>query len=299
MPSQTVRPSLIYQRLKPRRSRVKTGCLPCRLRRKKCDETKPVCSGCKRNHLICSSDFRASDPGSRALHSTSDKKTQPNSGQSTSPKPQSSKNVATEAHHEDFSGNGQESFPKEVTMLLRQLSSPDMLGSTVSRHPTTQILFDFYMHETSQLLSIQRGPWNPFITCVIPLARSHSMIMDSVLALGGAHLCHTMDGADMKSASSTHYTLAVRQLKYELTRINQGIETDPTRLLLTIMLLSTAEVSPFSRTNFRRLPNEFAGDLGQLARSDISSSSCKQPLHTITSRPRSEPRRPRSPSIFA
>ncbi|KAF4632078.1 hypothetical protein G7Y89_g6048 [Cudoniella acicularis] len=65
--------------------------------------------------------------------------------------------------------------------------------------------------------------------------------MDSVLALGGAHLCYTMEGADMKSASSTHYTLAVRQLKHELTRVNSGEESDPVRLLLTILLLSTTE----------------------------------------------------------
>lgn len=33
--------------------RVRTGCLTCRGRKKKCDESRPVCRGCVRNHLTC------------------------------------------------------------------------------------------------------------------------------------------------------------------------------------------------------------------------------------------------------
>ncbi|OWB72171.1 hypothetical protein B5S31_g1877 [[Candida] boidinii] len=33
--------------------RTKTGCFPCRRRKKKCDEAFPVCSGCSRNFLEC------------------------------------------------------------------------------------------------------------------------------------------------------------------------------------------------------------------------------------------------------
>lgn len=34
-------------------SRSKKGCFTCRLRRKKCDEQKPRCTGCQRNYLAC------------------------------------------------------------------------------------------------------------------------------------------------------------------------------------------------------------------------------------------------------
>lgn len=34
--------------------RAKTGCLTCRQRKKKCDEIRPRCSGCRRNHESCS-----------------------------------------------------------------------------------------------------------------------------------------------------------------------------------------------------------------------------------------------------
>lgn len=33
--------------------RVRTGCLTCRRRKKKCDEAKPVCRGCERNRFEC------------------------------------------------------------------------------------------------------------------------------------------------------------------------------------------------------------------------------------------------------
>lgn len=39
---------------RPSYSRTRTGCLTCRRRRKKCDERRPRCVGCERNHLLCS-----------------------------------------------------------------------------------------------------------------------------------------------------------------------------------------------------------------------------------------------------
>ncbi|CDK27624.1 unnamed protein product [Kuraishia capsulata CBS 1993] len=38
---------------KPKITRTKTGCLCCRKRKKKCDELRPKCSGCRRNYLEC------------------------------------------------------------------------------------------------------------------------------------------------------------------------------------------------------------------------------------------------------
>ncbi|KPM38030.1 hypothetical protein AK830_g8532 [Neonectria ditissima] len=42
-----------YAARRPPIFRVKTGCFTCRGRKKKCDEVKPLCSGCKRNKLSC------------------------------------------------------------------------------------------------------------------------------------------------------------------------------------------------------------------------------------------------------
>ncbi|VEU23822.1 DEKNAAC104945 [Brettanomyces naardenensis] len=41
------------QKSRKKITRTKTGCFCCRRRKKKCDEKKPVCSGCLRNMLHC------------------------------------------------------------------------------------------------------------------------------------------------------------------------------------------------------------------------------------------------------
>uniref|UniRef100_A0A8H7K1E1 Zn(2)-C6 fungal-type domain-containing protein n=1 Tax=Bionectria ochroleuca TaxID=29856 RepID=A0A8H7K1E1_BIOOC len=46
--------------------RVKTGCLTCRSRKKKCDETKPVCIGCERNGFLCEWPSRTTSSDRRA-----------------------------------------------------------------------------------------------------------------------------------------------------------------------------------------------------------------------------------------
>ena len=55
----------------PKHVRVKTGCLKCRSRKKKCDETKPVCRGCERNFLECTWPNTNSHPVSIGLGGSS------------------------------------------------------------------------------------------------------------------------------------------------------------------------------------------------------------------------------------
>ena len=139
--------------------------------------------------------------------------------------------------------------PPKCDQRVIPLTTPDqfhfsaLFGSLNLRRPASRTLLEHYVRKTADLLSIIRGPQNPFITCVMPLAYSDPMIMDSILALSGSHLCHTVPGADLISASLIHYNLAVNQLKYRLTRIDAGKPADPVRLLLAILVLSITEVS--------------------------------------------------------
>ncbi|KAK0763523.1 hypothetical protein N5P37_002900 [Trichoderma harzianum] len=50
--------------------RVRTGCFTCRSRKKKCDETKPACSGCKRNKLVCNWPARGDETSNRRVEVT-------------------------------------------------------------------------------------------------------------------------------------------------------------------------------------------------------------------------------------
>lgn len=124
-----------------------------------------------------------------------------------------------------------------------QLRFPEMFGTASLKDPSSRILFEHYVNKTAHLLSAIRGPENPFITCVLPLARSDSMIMDCVLAISGAHLDCTAPGSDIKLASSTRYALALRQFKHTLTKTISGKDIKPVNLLLTTLMLCHFEVS--------------------------------------------------------
>ena len=247
MPQRASQSTSIHQQLRPRRTRVKTGCMPCRLRRKKCDELKPICSGCSRNHLIC---YPPSD--TRSHNTTTYNESQFNSVPSTEITSHEPSPVMLGMATPKSNRPSPEVAKNATSALIGQLCLSDVPGSLTSRHPTSHILLEHYIFKTADLLSINRGLGNAFIACVIPLAFADSMVMDSVLALSGAHLCYTTQEARMKLTSLMHYTLAIRQLKYELTRVYSGEPSDPVRILLTILLLSTAEVgTPHSEAMFK------------------------------------------------
>ena len=227
--------------LRPRRTRVKSGCLCCRLRRKKCDERKPICSGCDRNKLICSwassspAPGRPSDLGWRSRLESGEQVSRDGKDFTTSIPSSSSTRPVLEGR-----------LKIEYAMSPRpasQIRLPEMFGTVSLKDPSSRILFEHYIDNTSQLLCTIQGPENPFITCVMPLARTDSMIMDCVLAISGAHLVCGTSGADIQLASLTHYALALRQFKHALTKTVSGKVLKPVNLLLTALMLCLVEVS--------------------------------------------------------
>jgi hypothetical protein len=266
MPNQCPHPRATCVRtgFRPRVTRVKTGCLVCRLRRKKCDERKPTCTGCERNKLICSwassksgethpsplgwrSRLLSGDPvsvGVEDLQQTPARSpVEPNAKQLYPPL----KCLTTP----------QEPISMEAVSLSFGLRLPELFSTASLKDPTSRLLFEHYVNKTSHQLSAIRGPGNPFITCVLPLALADSTIMNSVLAVSGAHLCATTSQSVINLAFSTHYALVVRQFKHNLTQLASGNVLNgkslkPVNLLLTALMLCQVEVSVDSILGFYR-----------------------------------------------
>ncbi|KAK1486752.1 hypothetical protein CCUS01_15082 [Colletotrichum cuscutae] len=143
---------------KPRRTlagpifRVRTGCLTCRGRKKKCDETKPRCRGCERNRLECrwpptsSSQAAAAASSSQATQSggasrsprevgNSPESTRQDDLQPTAPSPAGS-TVASQSpqHLPDRSVNF--SFASHI----QSSESPSAATTDSSSSPATQIV---------------------------------------------------------------------------------------------------------------------------------------------------------------
>lgn len=155
---QRARPALSAMSTKPRRTlagpifRVRTGCLTCRGRKKKCDETKPRCRGCERNRLECrwpptsSSQATAAASSSQATQSgstsrsprevgNSPESTRQDDVQPTAPSPSGS-TVASQSpqHLPDRSINF--SFASHI----QSSESPSAATTDSSPSPATQIV---------------------------------------------------------------------------------------------------------------------------------------------------------------
>lgn len=246
---------------RPRVTRVKTGCVCCRLRRKKCDERKPVCTGCDRNKLLCSwtsiqSVRRTSHLGWGTPLEFGEHVSRVGVDSSCTPAGPKDGKIGMQHSPQTIPPSGKPVIPpteKDTTSMMHTSLTlgprfSEMFSTASLKDPASRILFEHYIDNTSHLLSVIRGPENPFIICVLPLAQADSMIMDSVLAVSGAHLCHASSGSDIKLASSTHYALLLRQFKHSLTQMVSGTDLNgkvlkPVNLLLAALMLCQFEVN--------------------------------------------------------
>ncbi|EEA25088.1 C6 finger domain protein, putative [Talaromyces marneffei ATCC 18224] len=208
-------------------TRGRTGCLVCRLRRKKCDEDKPICRGCARNSLIC----RWPSPQNEKFHSDA------TSWRQTLPA------VAEQPHsaREDWIPGSHTSNPTKrpptytVGRLLCGLSSkPKLLQTEVGSH-----LFQHFLELVALKLSSRNDPENPWLNLFVPLAMADDLIMSTLLALGGASLC-TYSRHALKQAC-TFYAVILRSMKHRMTELVQGNFSHLVNTLVTAIALSIFE----------------------------------------------------------
>lgn len=242
------------ERPNPRRTRVKTGCLTCRARRKKCDEQKPVCAGCKRNKITCSwvwdGQPRMSNLGIRLQARITEETGIPLKPSNGRPDRSIRRSTPSDNEQSASGSSGDNQYKSATAKAIGSLPFPlaleprfqELFSTGSLKHPNSRILFEHYINETANLLSAMRGQKNPFITCVLPFAHTDSMVMDSVLAISGAHLSCKAPGSDMQLASATHYSLVLRQLQDKLNSLTPRKAKTPANLLLTTLMLSQIEV---------------------------------------------------------
>ncbi|KAE8140069.1 fungal-specific transcription factor domain-containing protein [Aspergillus pseudotamarii] len=203
------RADLVQAPKKPHRFRSLTGCLTCRRRKKKCDETRPKCMGCNRNHEQC---IWPPAPARR-------------NGRNPVPKRTSS--------------------PEEVNPSVPWLNlagaflSP-LRASALTK--TSSILFAHYLAETSGLLSaLPRGCDNPFLTVLVPLCCNDDLLMHSLLALSGSHMGLKSSGIEVYTATYRHYSIAIRTLRDCICDLTTPDTARAMRILIVLMMLSLFE----------------------------------------------------------
>lgn len=225
-----------------RRQKSKTGCIGCRLRRKKCGEEKPACAGCLRNGLLCT----WPDPNSKE-HNEILRRTNPrgrNESQS------SARPISTGRSSEDGYTS---SVPASVVSRDTPEGDFDVLSSHMSglalRHPLlkrpeSRVIFEHYICKTSRAIATFHAGDSPFLTELVPFGLANQPVMNAILACSGIHLAQ-FTKTEVSNATWIHYGQAIQRQRESLTQISLGQKQDVVPLLVAAILLCIVEVSSF------------------------------------------------------
>ncbi|KAH7039575.1 fungal-specific transcription factor domain-containing protein [Microdochium trichocladiopsis] len=209
------------QRNTPRFRRSKTGCRTCRLRRKKCGEQRPVCEGCRRNHLLCSWPGRPAPeeesgvPDGPGMHALAAIAARPGPRQTAAPASMASLPTVSNFVHR-----------------WNEIGSLDEVGKA-------KVLLQHYICSTASRLTTGKGN-NPYLSLVLPFAEQHWDILHALLAISASHLSYT-DPAYAYPTKS-HYAVALRAAKNHVTTVGRGQHDEAIRLLVLLVLLCHFEV---------------------------------------------------------
>jgi hypothetical protein len=127
-------------------------------------------------------------------------------------------------------------------------------GNLAYLSDSSRQLYQQYLDFTAEQLT--RGPsedGNPFMNYLLPLAASNELVLDCILAIGGAHLAvNNPTDRGLEVATRGHYAKVLaglqKLLAYETAQITVGTinETTSTRssqILLILQLLCVYDVS--------------------------------------------------------
>uniref|UniRef100_A0A0B7KCT4 Zn(2)-C6 fungal-type domain-containing protein n=2 Tax=Bionectria ochroleuca TaxID=29856 RepID=A0A0B7KCT4_BIOOC len=202
----------------PRHSRTRTGCLTCRSRKKKCDEVRPRCAGCRRNLLDCKwPAYIAWNGGSQtdAIH----------------PRPKDDARYDHQAQGQASPSPGP--YPNIYTGEDRACALT----------PHSILLLGHFARETVSFFAMTPLRSNPLLMLLMPLGCIDDLLMHSLLALGGAHLAHK-NPTNMLLADSTrlHYANLIRGLRVEIARLDDNDLECKERLLSVLGITCLYEI---------------------------------------------------------
>jgi len=249
--------------------RVKTGCLTCRQRRKKCDEREPVCTGCTRNFLECDwpSPVTFRDGNRKPKRSPSGANSPPHlktpkletgrartqhtvvvldCSRQAAAKKKPAKPLQTAIDDTSGDNTTADGVPDGSMIIWRGITSSFMSDDRpilLTRH--SFLLLQHYMEDTACFLVPKVRTRNPFITHVLPLAYSDDLLMHAVMALSGTHLSYQQnDNLDIQLATRNHYSLLLRGLRLAFAEeARQPCTERSLRLLVILVVLCHVEVS--------------------------------------------------------
>ncbi|KAJ5110847.1 hypothetical protein N7532_001382 [Penicillium argentinense] len=192
------------------------GCIPCKMRRKKCDERTPTCVACARNVLLCAWDSEL--PPSKP-HNSGGKELM-------------TKSQRLLRH---------QSAPKSMISDMALSMAPNAIHPQLA-HPKTNFLYSFFYARAAQTLSIKDEEGNPFVHVLMPMAATSDIVFQAMLAFSGV-IYEQQHSDALATTTWEHYAQAIRSLKHMLTLYVDNQVDRGTELVATVLLLLSLEVS--------------------------------------------------------
>jgi len=116
--------------------------------------------------------------------------------------------------------------------------------------PHSSLLLQHYLVELGPSMAPAPLKRNPFVSLVLPLAYSDELVMQCVVALGGAGLSFRQQSEDpvLKSSTTVHYYCVVKSLRLALQNLDTKDTGKILRILLVLILIANFEVWPIFNT---------------------------------------------------
>ncbi|RAH78184.1 hypothetical protein BO86DRAFT_382355 [Aspergillus japonicus CBS 114.51] len=192
------------------KGRSKTGCITCRRRKKKCDETKPACLNCQKNAVVC---------------------------EGYPPKEiwKSGKQKLEDDFHSD---SVRLTAARTHSMVSRSLPLLiDGIETEIDRR-----FLDHFVYGFSRVLTLINDDSNPFKEILLPMATQHRGLMHSLMCLSGSHLSALDPEPKLKERKYYHFHRAIRDLKDNINASSGG-PVEPELLVEDPIIASTIALS--------------------------------------------------------
>ncbi|EGD84676.1 hypothetical protein H112_08390 [Trichophyton rubrum D6] len=175
------------------KGRSKTGCITCRRRKKKCDETKPACLNCQKNAVVCEG-----YPVKEVWKSGKQK-------------------IEEAARRHSFA-----IFARGLPVLI------DGIETDIDRR-----FLDHFVNDFSRVLTLINDDSNPFKEILLPMATQHKGLMHSLMCLAGSHLSARDPEPMLKERKHYHFHRAITNLRNTIAAQSSACSPSPSSTTTT------------------------------------------------------------------
>lgn len=200
------------------KGRSKTGCITCRRRKKKCDETKPACLNCQKNAVVCE--------GYPPKEIWKSGKQKMEDGTILLENEEGAFERMTNIL-EAVRRNSLAAVPRGLPFLI------DGIETDIDRK-----FLDHFVYDFSRVLTLINDDSNPFKEILLPMATQHRGLMHSLMCLSGSHLSALDPEPRFKERKHYHFDRAITDLRESINAQSTTVK-EPELLIEDPIIAST------------------------------------------------------------